>query len=83
MYQVKRYGDDLGREKTKIIERAVRKGTRCWAAGQYSRGHPWWDAFHVDHLGLYIASGLIKLTLFDSYHTFGSTLSYTVLQLYI
>mmetsp|Transcript_62913 Transcript_62913/g.147615 ORF Transcript_62913/g.147615 Transcript_62913/m.147615 type:complete len:223 (+) Transcript_62913:53-721(+) len=36
VYTVKRYGDDLGREKTKIIERAVKKGTRCWAAGQYS-----------------------------------------------
>ena len=36
MYPVKRYGDDLGREKTKIIEKAVKKGTRCWAAGQYS-----------------------------------------------
>lgn len=36
IYTVKRYGDDLGREKTKIIERAVKKGIRCWAAGQYS-----------------------------------------------
>ncbi|CAJ1417838.1 unnamed protein product [Effrenium voratum] len=35
-YELKRYGDDLGQEKTRIIERAVRKGTRCWAAGQYS-----------------------------------------------
>eukprot|EP00913_Durusdinium_trenchii_P033300 g31175.t1 len=47
MYPVRRYGDDLGREKTKIIdprlaerervlverEKAVKKGTRCWAAG--------------------------------------------------
>eukprot|EP00931_Biecheleriopsis_adriatica_P073190 TRINITY_DN47529_c0_g1_i1.p1 TRINITY_DN47529_c0_g1~~TRINITY_DN47529_c0_g1_i1.p1 ORF type:complete len:229 (-),score=34.31 TRINITY_DN47529_c0_g1_i1:26-712(-) len=35
-YNLKRYGDDLGQEKTKIIERAVKRGTRCWASGQYS-----------------------------------------------
>ena len=51
MYQVKRYGDDLDREKTKIIERAVRKGTRCWAAGQYSRGRQLGMLFTLTILG--------------------------------
>ncbi|CAE8595755.1 unnamed protein product, partial [Polarella glacialis] len=36
VYDMKRYGDDLGAEKTKTMERALRKGTRCWASGQYS-----------------------------------------------
>jgi len=36
VYSLKRYGDDLGAEKTKIMERAVKKGTRCWSSQQYS-----------------------------------------------
>eukprot|EP00933_Yihiella_yeosuensis_P079357 TRINITY_DN9187_c0_g1_i1.p1 TRINITY_DN9187_c0_g1~~TRINITY_DN9187_c0_g1_i1.p1 ORF type:complete len:229 (-),score=41.11 TRINITY_DN9187_c0_g1_i1:402-1088(-) len=36
VYSLKRYGDDLGQEKTRIIERNIKKGTRCWAQQQYS-----------------------------------------------
>eukprot|EP00930_Biecheleria_cincta_P033944 TRINITY_DN23490_c0_g1_i1.p1 TRINITY_DN23490_c0_g1~~TRINITY_DN23490_c0_g1_i1.p1 ORF type:complete len:231 (+),score=32.32 TRINITY_DN23490_c0_g1_i1:124-816(+) len=36
VYSIKRYGDDLGQEKAKQMERAVKKGMRCWAAPQYS-----------------------------------------------
>lgn len=35
-YAVARYGDDLGQEKTRLMDRAVRRGTSCWAAPQYS-----------------------------------------------
>lgn len=35
-YKVKRDFDDSGKEKTKLMERAVRRGTHCWAESQYS-----------------------------------------------
>mmetsp|Transcript_91810 Transcript_91810/g.286192 ORF Transcript_91810/g.286192 Transcript_91810/m.286192 type:complete len:227 (-) Transcript_91810:81-761(-) len=36
VYNVLRYGDELGKEKQKAMERAVKRGTDCWAAAQYS-----------------------------------------------
>lgn len=36
VYKIERYGDALGKEKQKAMERAVRRGTDCWAAAQYS-----------------------------------------------
>jgi len=36
VYNILRYGDDLAKEKQKAMERAVRRGTNCWAAAQYS-----------------------------------------------
>lgn len=36
VYEIPRYGDELGHEKQKAMERAVRRGTRCWAAAEYS-----------------------------------------------
>jgi len=36
-YNAPRYGDDLGKEKTRIMDKVLRKeGTQCWAANQYS-----------------------------------------------
>mmetsp|Transcript_46665 Transcript_46665/g.117393 ORF Transcript_46665/g.117393 Transcript_46665/m.117393 type:complete len:220 (+) Transcript_46665:28-687(+) len=35
-YALPRYGDNLGTEKLKAMDRAVRRGTGCWAAPQYS-----------------------------------------------
>lgn len=35
-YQLKRDFDDSGKEKQKAMERAVRRGTHCWAESQYS-----------------------------------------------
>lgn len=37
VYNIVRYGDELGREKQKAMERAVKRGTDCWAAAQYSQ----------------------------------------------
>mmetsp|Transcript_119934 Transcript_119934/g.334579 ORF Transcript_119934/g.334579 Transcript_119934/m.334579 type:complete len:225 (-) Transcript_119934:204-878(-) len=36
VYEIQRYGDELGKEKQKAMERAVRRGTNCWASAQYS-----------------------------------------------
>lgn len=36
VYSVKRYGDDLGLEKQKLIERAIKKGIRTTPSAQYS-----------------------------------------------
>mmetsp|Transcript_35533 Transcript_35533/g.101505 ORF Transcript_35533/g.101505 Transcript_35533/m.101505 type:complete len:225 (-) Transcript_35533:49-723(-) len=35
VYEVLRYGDELGHEKQRAMERAVRRGTHCWASAQY------------------------------------------------
>jgi hypothetical protein len=36
-YNIARYGEDLGQEKTRIMAKVLRKeGTQCWAANQYS-----------------------------------------------
>mmetsp|Transcript_2999 Transcript_2999/g.8084 ORF Transcript_2999/g.8084 Transcript_2999/m.8084 type:complete len:223 (-) Transcript_2999:239-907(-) len=36
VYNIERYGDALGKEKTKAMERAVKRGTNCWASATYS-----------------------------------------------
>eukprot|EP00928_Gymnodinium_smaydae_P075054 TRINITY_DN5806_c0_g1_i1.p1 TRINITY_DN5806_c0_g1~~TRINITY_DN5806_c0_g1_i1.p1 ORF type:complete len:237 (+),score=32.17 TRINITY_DN5806_c0_g1_i1:139-849(+) len=36
VYALTRSFDDSGREKTKAMERAVRRGTGCWASAQYT-----------------------------------------------